>query len=146
MSVFLHPCPFFTCLQVCTQTLSLPTGVSVISANVAAGHLSSASIYPACFAPYLLATACSDGRVRFWKCWVQDMEPQLRHDNSYSIISYEFSMGNLGPGVQPAVTSSQLWKPQEHDYWWGEWLMTCSNNHSSCVSVPGGFLCGGFVS
>ena len=32
----------------------------------AAGHLSSSSIYPACLAPYLLVTACSDNTVRFW--------------------------------------------------------------------------------
>jgi len=56
------------CVQVCTQVLSLPAGVSVNSASVAAGHLSSASIYPACFAPYLLTTACSDGLVHFWRC------------------------------------------------------------------------------
>lgn len=123
--------------QVCTQTLALPTGVSIISANVAAGHLSSASIYPACFAPYLIATACSDGQVRLWKCSVQDMEPQMRHDNSFNITSYDFSLGSLGPGVRPAVTSSQVWKPQEHDYWWGEWQMMCSSNRSSAVSVPG---------
>jgi len=55
-------------LQVCTQVLSLPAGVLVNSASVAAGHLSSASIYPACFAPYLLTTACSDGHVHFWRC------------------------------------------------------------------------------
>lgn len=36
----------------------------------AAGHLSSSSIYPACFAPYLIVTACSDSSVRFWKCSV----------------------------------------------------------------------------
>ena len=56
------------CPQVCTQVLSLPAGVSVNSASVAAGHLSSASIYPACFAPYLLTTACSNGYVLFWRC------------------------------------------------------------------------------
>lgn len=48
--------------------LVLPSSVHVNSVNVAAGHLSSASIYPACFAPYLLATACSDGHVYFWRC------------------------------------------------------------------------------
>jgi len=56
------------CVQVCTQLLSLPAGVHVNSASAAAGHLSSASIYPACFAPYLLTTACSDGHVHFWRC------------------------------------------------------------------------------
>ncbi|XP_070175544.1 dmX-like protein 2 isoform X2 [Littorina saxatilis] len=126
-----------TTVKVCTQTLALPTGVSVISANVAAGHLSSASIYPACFAPYLLVTACSDGQVRFWKCSIQDMEPQMRHDNSFNVTSYDFSMGSVGSGIQPSVTSSQVWKPQEHDYWWAEWQMMCSANRNSSISVPG---------
>ncbi|XP_076465247.1 dmX-like protein 2 isoform X2 [Babylonia areolata] len=125
-----------TTVKVCTQTLSLPTGVSVISANVAAGHLGSASIYPACFAPYLLATACSDGQVRFWKCCVQDME--LRHDNPCSVTSYEFCVDSVGGrGVQPSITSSLLWKPQEHDYLWEEWQMACSKRQTSAVSVPG---------
>ncbi|XP_068836223.1 dmX-like protein 1 isoform X5 [Capricornis sumatraensis] len=35
-----------------------------------AGHLSSSSIYPICSAPYLLATSCSDEKVRFWRCRV----------------------------------------------------------------------------
>lgn len=35
------------------------------------GHLSSSSIYPVCLAPYLIVTACSDGRVRFWRCSVE---------------------------------------------------------------------------
>ena len=59
--------------QVCTQVLELPKGVQVVHATVAAGHLSSSSIYPACFAPYLLTTACTDGQVSWmllpkWMC------------------------------------------------------------------------------
>ena len=50
------------------QPLPLPPGVEVIHCCPSAGHLSSASIYPACFAPYLLVTACSDNVVRFWRC------------------------------------------------------------------------------
>jgi hypothetical protein len=50
--------------QVCTQQLPLPEGVEVVHAAPAAGHLSSASIYPACFAPYIVVTACSDSTVR----------------------------------------------------------------------------------
>jgi DmX-like protein len=56
--------------KVCTQELPLPDGVDVVHASPAAGHLSSASIYPACFAPYIIVTACSDSTVRFWKCKV----------------------------------------------------------------------------
>lgn len=56
--------------KVCTQELPLPEGVDVIHAAPAAGHLSSSSIYPACFAPYIIVTACSDSNVRFWRCQV----------------------------------------------------------------------------
>ncbi|XP_076252311.1 rabconnectin-3 alpha isoform X2 [Rhynchophorus ferrugineus] len=48
------------------QVLPLPDGVEIVHATAAAGHLSSASIYPACLAPYCFATACSDGIIRFW--------------------------------------------------------------------------------
>jgi hypothetical protein len=54
--------------KVCTQDLPLPDGVDVIHAAPATGHLSSSSIYPACFAPYIIVTACSDSQVRFWRC------------------------------------------------------------------------------
>lgn len=56
--------------KVCTQELPLPEGVDVVHASPAAGHLSSSSIYPACFAPYIIVTACSDSQIRFWKCKV----------------------------------------------------------------------------
>lgn len=56
--------------KVCTQELPLPEGVDVVHAEPAAGHLSSSSIYPACFAPYIIVTACSDSQVRFWRCQV----------------------------------------------------------------------------
>ena len=53
--------------KVCSQSLPLPDGVEVIDVVPAAGHLSSSSIFPACLAPYLLVTACSDDMVRFWR-------------------------------------------------------------------------------
>uniref|UniRef100_A0A6I8P052 Dmx like 2 n=1 Tax=Ornithorhynchus anatinus TaxID=9258 RepID=A0A6I8P052_ORNAN len=54
------------------QPLDLPEGVQVIRATPSAGHLSSSSIYPVCLAPYLLVTSCSDDKVRFWKCTVDE--------------------------------------------------------------------------
>ena len=60
----------------CTQPLPLPPGVEVISCAVAGGHLSSASIYPACFAPYQFVTACSDGEIRFWCCNTASVAPK----------------------------------------------------------------------
>uniref|UniRef100_A0A2K6LS88 DmX-like protein 1 n=1 Tax=Rhinopithecus bieti TaxID=61621 RepID=A0A2K6LS88_RHIBE len=58
--------------MVYSQELHLPEGVEIISIKPSAGHLSSSSIYPACSAPYLLATSCSDEKVRFWRCRVID--------------------------------------------------------------------------
>ncbi|XP_046412753.1 dmX-like protein 2 isoform X1 [Neodiprion fabricii] len=72
-----------TTTKVCTQELPLPEGVEVVHAAPAAGHLSSSSIYPACFAPYIVVTACSDSTVRFWKCKVT----KTGKDN---ILSYEW--------------------------------------------------------
>ena len=73
MNEWMNNQPYFLFItQVCTQVLELPDGVSVASATMAAGHLSSSSIYPACFAPYLLSTACTDGTVRLWKCHVTE--------------------------------------------------------------------------
>ncbi|XP_063050871.1 dmX-like protein 1 isoform X2 [Engraulis encrasicolus] len=54
--------------RVYSQELELPAEVEVITVTPAAGHLSSSSLQPAGRAPYLLATSCSDGQVRFWKC------------------------------------------------------------------------------
>ncbi|XP_060787870.1 dmX-like protein 1 isoform X2 [Neoarius graeffei] len=56
--------------RVFSEELKLPEGVEVISATPAAGHLSSSSLQPTGRAPYLLATSCTDGTVRFWSCRV----------------------------------------------------------------------------
>ena len=55
-----------TSAKVSSQALPLPAGTEVVHCVPAAGHLSSSSIYPACLAPYILVTACSDNTVRFW--------------------------------------------------------------------------------
>ncbi|XP_063820250.1 dmX-like protein 1 isoform X2 [Pseudophryne corroboree] len=69
-----------------SQELSLPDGVEVISVKPSAGHLSSSSMYPVCNAPYLLATSCSDGKVRFWRCRVGSelSSPDLENDVTYT--------------------------------------------------------------
>ncbi|XP_044020160.1 dmX-like protein 2 isoform X2 [Aphidius gifuensis] len=84
-----------TTTKVCTQELPLPDGVEVVHAAPAAGHLSSSSIYPACFAPYIVVTACSDSTVRFWKCNVtknnknnsEKVEEEKEKDD---VLSYEW--------------------------------------------------------
>ena len=63
--------------KICAQPLPLPTGVHVLHAAPTAGHLSSASIYPACYAPYVLVTGCSDNTVRFWKCRMTGEHPDI---------------------------------------------------------------------
>ncbi|KAL3222201.1 hypothetical protein MRX96_050062, partial [Rhipicephalus microplus] len=66
-----HASPLrITTSKVCTQELPLPHDVEIAHAAPAAGHVSSSNIYPACFAPYVLSTACTDGLTRFWKCRV----------------------------------------------------------------------------
>uniref|UniRef100_A0A668A5W7 Dmx like 1 n=1 Tax=Myripristis murdjan TaxID=586833 RepID=A0A668A5W7_9TELE len=58
-----------------SQEMALPAGVEAISVTPSAGHLSASSLLPAGRAPYLLATSCSDGKVRFWKCSVTGSDP-----------------------------------------------------------------------
>uniref|UniRef100_A0A6B2EFJ9 Putative rabconnectin n=1 Tax=Phlebotomus kandelakii TaxID=1109342 RepID=A0A6B2EFJ9_9DIPT len=78
-----------TTTKVCTQDLPLPEGVDVIHASPAAGHLSSSSIYPACFAPYIIVTACSDSTSRFWRCKVTKRDDADPADDS-TLYSYEW--------------------------------------------------------
>uniref|UniRef100_A0A914ZRW3 RAVE complex protein Rav1 C-terminal domain-containing protein n=1 Tax=Parascaris univalens TaxID=6257 RepID=A0A914ZRW3_PARUN len=54
--------------KVCDQELTLPEGVTMLSVVPAAGHLPSSGLYPACKAPYVLLSSCSDEHIRFWKC------------------------------------------------------------------------------
>uniref|UniRef100_A0A3B4T5F9 Dmx like 1 n=1 Tax=Seriola dumerili TaxID=41447 RepID=A0A3B4T5F9_SERDU len=58
-----------------SQEMALPEGVEAISVTPSAGHLSASCSLPAGRVPYLLATSCSDGKVRFWRCKVVATEP-----------------------------------------------------------------------
>jgi hypothetical protein len=78
--------------KVCTQALPLPEDVEVVHTAPAAGHLSSSNVYPACFAPYLLCTACSDGSIRFWKCQVKETNSS-EQATEYRWEEWEFSVG-----------------------------------------------------
>ncbi|KAM9858347.1 dmX-like protein 1 [Aulostomus maculatus] len=57
-----------------SQEMSLPEGVEAISVTPSAGHLSASCSLPAGRVPYLLATSCSDGKVRFWRCTVTETD------------------------------------------------------------------------
>ncbi|XP_053150335.1 dmX-like protein 1 isoform X3 [Hemicordylus capensis] len=95
-----------------SQELNLPEGVEIISIKPSAGHLSSSSIYPACRAPYLLATSCSDGKVRFWRCRV--------------------TMESGVASVSESSTNSGM-------YIWEEWPLLIEDGllSSSALNVPG---------
>ncbi|NXJ65771.1 DMXL1 protein, partial [Rostratula benghalensis] len=76
--------------MVYSQELNLPEGVEIISVKPSAGHLSSSSIYPVSHAPYLLATSCSDGKVRFWRCRINTESPasSIPEDSAQSDVTY----------------------------------------------------------
>eukprot|EP00075_Anas_platyrhynchos_P013628 XP_027302881.1 dmX-like protein 1 [Anas platyrhynchos] len=99
--------------MVYSQELNLPEGVEIISVKPSAGHLSSSSIYPVCRAPYLLATSCSDGKVRFWRC-------RVTTDSSASSMTES--------NVQSDAT-----------YIWEEWPLLIEDGllSSSAITVPG---------
>ncbi|KAM6034285.1 dmX-like protein 1 isoform 4-T4 [Chlamydotis macqueenii] len=99
--------------MVYSQELDLPEGVEIISVKPSAGHLSSSSIYPVCRAPYLLATSCSDGKVRFWRCRVTT-ESSASSTPEYSANS-------------------------DVTYVWEEWPLLIEDGllSSSAISVPG---------
>lgn len=63
--------------------------MEVVHASPAAGHLSSSSIYPACFAPYIIVTACSDSTVRFWKCQVTKTNEKEKGSREYNWCEWE---------------------------------------------------------
>jgi hypothetical protein len=52
-----------TSTRVCRQQLSLPAGVTVVSADPAAADLSSSAMFTLSQVPYLFSTACSDGKL-----------------------------------------------------------------------------------
>ncbi|KAK6760766.1 hypothetical protein RB195_022003 [Necator americanus] len=83
----------FTSEKVCEQHVPLPSGVHVISAVPAAGHLPSSSLYPACRAPFVLLTSCDDDVVRFWRC--VDAEPD-------SGFQYEWAEWNMISDNRPS--------------------------------------------
>ncbi|XP_036759131.2 dmX-like protein 1 isoform X7 [Manis pentadactyla] len=96
--------------MVYSQELHLPEGVEIISVKPSAGHLSSSSIYPVCSAPYLLATSCSDEKVRFWRCRVTDGESATSKNGKMDLV-----------------------------YIWEEWPLLIEDGlqSSSSITVPG---------
>ena len=107
-----------TTIKVSSQVLPLPEDVEVIHATPAAGHLSSSNIYPACFAPYLISTACSDGTIRFWRC-----ESNKQRTNT---TTSEFDDAD----------PEKVFVDGDTKFKWVEWKMLLNEN-SSAIEVPG---------
>ena len=111
----------------------------MISAAPAGGHLSSASIYPACFAPYQFVTACSDGEIRFWSCSVSCVKEDLQETSVCSVTSYEFTMDDGGDATShPRMHIKKEHQLQDLHYNWAEWVRPSSvDDEASSVSIKG---------
>ncbi|XP_022257757.1 dmX-like protein 2 isoform X5 [Limulus polyphemus] len=88
-----------TTKKVCTEVLPLPEDVDIVHAAPAVGHLSSSNIYPACFAPYLVSTACSDGKVRFWRCEAKETG-DLAEPFKYTWLEWEMMLNKTSSAIQ----------------------------------------------
>ncbi|CAH8600678.1 unnamed protein product [Schistosoma intercalatum] len=93
-------------IKVCDCKLHLPSGVSIVCAQVSAAHVSWAAL--STFnapPPYLIVTACSDGCLRFWRC---------ESDSNSNNFTLE--------GVHDQFT-------------WEEWQMPLMQSMSSCIEL-----------
>ncbi|XP_069136751.1 dmX-like protein 2 [Argopecten irradians] len=129
-------CLTFSTTKVCSQALNLPDGVSVVSASVSAGHLSSASIYPACLAPYLLATACSDGKTRFWRCDLKAMCAIDHCEMTCSTMSFELAVEEEDGVRKPTVSTVTRSDVMDTSFSWEEWHMM-GQSEASLLHVRG---------
>ncbi|VDO68868.1 unnamed protein product [Schistosoma curassoni] len=93
-------------IKVCDCKLHLPSGVSIVCAQVSAAHVSWAAL--STFnapPPYLIVTACSDGCLRFWRCESDS------NSNNFTLegVHYQFT--------------------------WEEWRMPLMQSMSSCIEL-----------
>ena len=109
-------CKCAVVLQVCRQVLHLPSGVTVISACVAMGQLSSSSTYPACTSSYLLTTACSDNTVRLWTCSLQHSPTGFSDECFWSQVTNSSAIPM--PGTCELMQSFVFILLFNHVYYW----------------------------
>lgn len=96
-----HASPLrITTTKVCAQELPLPPDVEIAHATPAAGHVSSSNIYPACFAPYILCTACTDGLTRFWKCKVDGDSEDSESERTYNWVEWEMTLNKSSSAIK----------------------------------------------
>ncbi|XP_038079441.1 dmX-like protein 2 isoform X2 [Patiria miniata] len=122
--------------KVCTQKLTLPAGVDVVSATPSTSHLSSSTSYPAIMSTYMFSTACSDGKLRFWCCKVLD--PGERRGSAEELKLELESLGSDASLTEDPCTVLTEDLLAEASYRWQEWkLMAQDSDPSSIVEVPG---------
>ncbi|CAH8866143.1 unnamed protein product [Trichobilharzia szidati] len=95
--------------KVCDCKLNLPSGVSIICAQVSAAHVSWAAL--STFnapPPYLIVSACSDGCLRFWKCESNTPDYSVSDKVKDKFISL---------------------------FTWDEWQMPLMQSMSSCIEL-----------
>ncbi len=101
----------------CKQELNLPPNVQIICAEPAAANLS--CMFTLSKVPYLFATACSDGVVRFWSCDKVETNGnpvesvKIDTDND-EFIFYEWfcnSSSSSGPRQSPVANDQNEKKP-----------------------------------
>ncbi|XP_052793147.1 dmX-like protein 2 isoform X3 [Mya arenaria] len=142
------PKPVTTKLLVSTtkvkqQLLPVPNGVEVRSATVAAGHLSSASVYPACLAPYLLVTACTDGYVRFWRCETQSLATPLYNiggmspGRTLSRKTFEYGVEEEDGVRRQRRLSAVMNVMPDTEYDWVPWTPMYRDDKFSDIHIPG---------
>lgn len=86
--------------------LSLPLGVKILEVTAAAGHLPSSSVYPACLAPYLFSSSCSDDRIRFWACQIEQSESKVTYSWCQWHMGEEINSSLEVDGVPLCISSS----------------------------------------
>ncbi|KAM4578772.1 dmX-like protein 1 isoform 1-T1 [Fundulus diaphanus] len=93
--------------ELCSQEMALPQGVEVISVTPSAGHLSASCSLPSGRVPYLLATSCSDGKVRFWRCNVLKTEPASVDSLVYQWEEWPLLVGETLPNSSVVTVPGQ---------------------------------------
>ncbi|KAI1722626.1 dmX-like protein 1 [Ditylenchus destructor] len=73
--------------KVYDQPIDFGSDIQVTSCVVSAGHLPSASLYPACRAPYTLLLVCSDDQIRFLRCVIDPSNSKMYKWEKWKMIN-----------------------------------------------------------
>jgi hypothetical protein len=96
--------------KVCTQELDLPENVQIICADPAAADLASSCMFTLSKVPYLFATGCSDGVVRFWSCDKIEENPNESTDNQQQYRFYEWNINSTFNEIPSLIPTTDIIK------------------------------------